>query len=145
MKSYRPEELFDANGRLVARSWPRSHRGARRMGTQPAANGGGSRAARPSRDFDAYAVDVPRPGASCTSRRARLASCCATSYRDNPRPFRLMCPDETNSNRLGAVFEVENRCFDGADDPDRRPRSADGRVMEVLSEHNCEGGSRATS
>ncbi len=138
MKSYRPDELFDARGRLVRELAELAPRGARRMGMHPGANGGVAvPLALPA--IDAYAVDVPRPGATWHESTRALGELLRDTYRDNPHSFRLMCPDETNSNRLGAVFETQTRCFEEPTIAIDDHVSADGRVMEVLSEHNCEG------
>ncbi len=90
-------------------------------------------------DFVKYAVDVPRPGVISHESTRALGAMLRDLYVENPTTFRLMCPDETNSNRLGAVFEVENRCLMEPTGPSDDHVSAEGRVMEVLSEHNCEG------
>jgi xylulose-5-phosphate/fructose-6-phosphate phosphoketolase len=82
---------------------------------------------------------VPRPGAGRQESTRALGAMLRDIYLKNPKTFRLVCPDETNSNRLGAVFEVENRCFEEAVLPADDHVSAHGRVMEVLSEHNCQG------
>ena len=128
----------------TARSSPSSPalapQGDRRMGANPHANGGKVlRAARHARLRATTPSTCRSPATVRQSRRASSARCCATSTCATQTNFRLFCPDETNSNRLGAVFEVENRCLDGPDQPDDDHLSPDGRVMEVLSEHNCEG------
>jgi xylulose-5-phosphate/fructose-6-phosphate phosphoketolase len=139
MRSYRPEELFDERGRPAAQLTAIAPRGDRRLGANPHANGG--RLLRPLEvpDFTRYAVQVAAPGASRAESTRRLGLMLRDLYRQNPRTFRLYCPDETTSNRLDAVFEVEDRCFQErvlAGDDHVSPA---GRVMEVLSEHNCEG------
>jgi xylulose-5-phosphate/fructose-6-phosphate phosphoketolase len=141
MLSYEPSKQFDDAGRLMPELAELAPRGDRRMGSNPHANGG--RILRPLRlrPFEAYAADVPHPAeVRCESPRnlGRLLRDVFIDNRDQAN-FRLMSPDETTSNRLGDVFEVENRCFVGstlAIDDHVRP---DGRVMEVLSEHLCEG------
>ncbi|HVW25348.1 MAG TPA: phosphoketolase family protein [Polyangiaceae bacterium] len=139
MKSYRPDELFDQEGRLRAEIAEIAPRGDRRLGANPHANGG--RLLRPLEvpNIAKYAVDVKTPGTIKVESTRRLGELMRDIYRDNPTSFRLFCPDETNSNRLGAVFEAENRCLvERIIDIDDHV-SHSGRVMEVLSEHNCEG------
>jgi len=139
MRSYRPEELFDTSGRLLAPLRALAPVGARRMGSNPHANGGGTHTLLEVPDLAPYALEVAKPGVVRAESTRALGALLRDVYRANPTTFRLFCPDETNSNRLGAVFEVETRCFQepvlAIDDH----VSADGRVMEVLSEHTCEG------
>jgi xylulose-5-phosphate/fructose-6-phosphate phosphoketolase len=139
MRSYRPEELFDGQGRLIERLRQLAPPGDRRMGANPHANGG--RIARPLErpDYTAYAVGVRAPGAERHESTRQLGQWLRDIYARNPDRFRLFCPDETNSNRLGAVFERENRCLVERVEPTDDHVATDGRVMEVLSEHNCEG------
>jgi xylulose-5-phosphate/fructose-6-phosphate phosphoketolase len=141
MRSYRPEELFDASGRLVPALAALAPTGDRRMSANPHANGGKLLIDLDLPDFTEYALPVPRPATEHHESTRRLGMLLRDIFRRNARQqnFRLFCPDETNSNRLGAVFEVENRCFGGRvlDIDDHVAR--DGRVMEVLSEHSCEG------
>jgi xylulose-5-phosphate/fructose-6-phosphate phosphoketolase len=140
MRSYRPEERFDGDGRLVPELAALAPEGDRRMGATPQANGGRRLVPLEIPDYGDYAIEVPRPGserAESTKRLGRLLRDVYVANRD-PANFRLFCPDETNSNRLGAVFEVEDRCLMDAR-PDDENFSPDGRVMEVLSEHNCQG------
>ena len=140
MRSYRPEQRFDAHGRLVPTLADLAPAGDRRMGASSHANGG--RILRPLDlpGINDYAVTVTQPGAL----RAESTRTFGEMLRDvftrsaSDQNFRLFCPDETNSNRLGAVFEVENRCLIDAQ-PDDDHVTPDGRVMEVLSEHNCQG------
>jgi xylulose-5-phosphate/fructose-6-phosphate phosphoketolase len=139
MRSYEPERLFDARGRLVESLQALAPKGTRRMGANPHANGG--RLSRPldMPDFASYAVPVPTHGIEHRESTRVLGGMVRDLYTKNPKTFRLFCPDETNSNRLGAVFEVENRCFQEATIAIDDHVSASGRVMEVLSEHNCQG------
>ena len=139
MRSYQPAELFDASGRLAARLRALAPVGSRRMGASPHANGGGRFVPLAVPELASYAVAVERPGVVRHESTRPLGALLRDLYTRNPTSFRLMCPDETNSNRLGAVFEVETRCFQGAVLPNDDHVSAEGRVMEVLSEHNCEG------
>jgi xylulose-5-phosphate/fructose-6-phosphate phosphoketolase len=138
LRSYRPEELFDADGRpteLVLRANPE---GTLRMSDSPPANGGDA-APLDLPDFRDYAVDVPHPAAVKHESTRALGEVMRDLYRRNPDSFRLFCPDETNSNRLGAVFEASDRGFAERLLPDDLSLSHEGRVMEVLSEHNCHG------
>jgi xylulose-5-phosphate/fructose-6-phosphate phosphoketolase len=139
MRSYRPEELFDEAGtptELVRRANPA---GDLRMSATPHANGG-----LLVRDLDLpafrdYAIDVAEPGGSRAESTRKLGELMRDIYTRNPDRFRLFCPDETNSNRLGAVFDVSDRAFAERVTADDVALSRDGRVMEVLSEHNCHG------
>ena len=137
----RAGELFDAEGRLLPELAALAPRGDRRMGANPHANGGRVLEDLDLPDFRDYALASRSPARSATSRPASWASCCATPSPATPsrRNFRLFCPDELTSNRLGDVFEVENRCFVGPTIPIDDHVSPDGRVMEVLSEQLCEG------
>ena len=141
MRSYRPEDLFDPQGRLVPTLAALAPEGERRMGANPHANGGGLLVDLALPDFTRYALEVARPATERHESTRRLGMFLRDVFRENAveRNFRLFCPDETNSNRLGDVFEVENRCFVGPILADDYHVSPDGRVMEVLSEHCCEG------
>ena len=138
MRGYRPEDLFDGGGRPVAAVTSLAPRGGKRMGSSPHANGGVLLRHLQLPDINDYAMTVD-PGVTVAESTRRLGEWVRDLYRDNPDNFRLFCPDETNSNRLGAVFEIENRAFEEATIPIDDHVSADGRVMEVLSEHLCEG------
>ena len=139
MRSYEPERLFDRGGRLVESLRDLAPRGSRRMGANPHANGGRLSTALDLPDFTTYAVPVPAPGSIRHESTRALGTMLRDTYTRNPRSFRLFCPDETNSNRLGAVFDVENRCFQEPTSAADDHVSPEGRVMEVLSEHNCQG------
>ena len=139
LRSYRPEELFDAQGKLLPRLAQLAPHGNRRMGANPHANGGHLMVPLAVPDITGYALEVAKPGAELHESTRQLGQVLRDLYRDNPRNFRLFCPDETNSNRLGAVFEREQRCLVAPPVPGDDHVSTDGRVMEVLSEHNCEG------
>ncbi len=139
MHSYRPEELFDDRGRLVAHLRALAPVGARRMGANPHGNGGGKLTPLEVPATATYALEVPQPGVVRAESTRALGALLRDIYVANPTRFRLFCPDETNSNRLGAVFEVESRCFQEPTIASDDHVSAEGRVMEVLSEHNCEG------
>jgi xylulose-5-phosphate/fructose-6-phosphate phosphoketolase len=139
MRSYRPEDLFDYAGapnELVRAANPE---GERRMSATKHANGGLLTHDLDVPDFRDYAVAVSQPGADRAESTRKLGELMRDIYRRNPDRFRLFCPDETNSNRLGAVFEVSDRAFAERVEPDDVALSRDGRVMEVLSEHNCHG------
>jgi xylulose-5-phosphate/fructose-6-phosphate phosphoketolase len=139
LRSYRPEELFDASGAptdLVRAACPA---GELRMSATPHANGGLLTRDLDLPDFRDYAVDVPSPASGRAESTRRLGEMLRDVYRDNPETFRLFCPDETNSNRLGAVLEVSDRAWMERVEPGDDHLSRSGRVMEVLSEHNCHG------
>ena len=141
MRSYRPEELFDADGRLVAELAALAPKGTRRMGANLHANGGALLVDLAMPDFRGYAVAVPSPG--CVDAEATRVA--GSFLRDvmksnlDQRNFRIFGPDETASNRLTAVFEVTDRVFMGELNAADTQISPDGRVMEVLSEHLCQG------
>ena len=141
LRSYKPEELFDENGKLMAELAELAPKGERRMGANPHANGGLLLRDLKMPDFRDYAVDVPKPGtveAEATRAMGRFLRDVMKRNADS-RNFRVMGPDETASNRLNALFEVTNRVFTGATLPGDDHLSLDGRVMEILSEHLCQG------
>ncbi|PZU64833.1 phosphoketolase family protein [Sphingobium sp.] len=139
LRSYRPEELFDAEGRLQPEIAALAPVGKRRMGSNPQANGG--LLTKPLRlpDHTAFQVRFDQRARERMGSTAILGAYLRDIYRANPDNFRLFCPDETNSNRLGAVFDASDRCLVSAIEPDDEHVSHDGRVMEVLSEHCCHG------
>ena len=141
LRSYRPDELFDAEGKLVADLAVLAPSGDRRMSANPHANGGKLLVDLDIPDFRDYALRVEQPGGESHESTRQLGKMLRDIYVRNAEPqnFRLFCPDETNSNRLGNVFEVENRCFVGRTLDIDDHLAPDGRVMEVLSEHLCEG------
>ena len=141
MKSYRPEELFDANGRLVPELRELAPAGSRRMGANPVANGGMLLKDLRMPDFRDYAVAVPRPGHAIAEATRVMGNFVRDVMKLNmdKRNFRVFGPDETASNRLGAVFEVTDRAWLAEKMPFDDHLSADGRVMEILSEHTCQG------
>ena len=141
MRSYRPDELFDENGSLKAELAELPPRGERRMSANPHTNGGLLLRDLKMPDFRSYSIDVPSRGAVDDEATRTLGKMLRDVMRLNAdsRNFRIVGPDETTSNRLDAVFEVTNRVstatIAGSDDH----VSNDGRVMEVLSEHMCQG------
>ncbi|MDQ1602671.1 MAG: xylulose-5-phosphate/fructose-6-phosphate phosphoketolase, partial [Actinomycetota bacterium] len=139
MRSYRPEQLFDDSGALVPDLQALAPRGNRRMSANPRANGGVLLHDLLVPDFRSYAVDVPRPGGTSAEATAVLGDLIRDVVRTNPSNFLLFGPDETASNRLQAVFEVTGRRWiaETVDGDDHL--STDGRVLEVLSEHLCQG------
>ncbi|MBI2825028.1 MAG: phosphoketolase family protein [Planctomycetia bacterium] len=141
MKSYRPEELFDADGRLRAELAQLAPQGPRRMSANPHANGGLLLRALRLPDFQAYAVDVPAPGAADAEATRVQGAFIRDVLKLNAeeRNFRVFSPDETASNRWNAVFEVTDRCSVAERIPLDDHVSPDGRVMEMLSEHQCQG------
>ncbi len=141
MRSYRPDELFDEGGHLIAELAATVPHGHLRMGANPHGNGGRLTVTLDLPDPEEYALTVDHPGVVTHESTRQFGAMLRDIFvrNEQERNFRLFCPDETNSNRLGAVFEVENRCWvepllEGDDH-----LSPDGRVMEVLSEHLCEG------
>ena len=139
LQSYRPDQLFDADGRLAPELASLAPDGDRRMGATPYANGGRLFTALELPDFRAYALGVPGPGQVVAEAPRKLGELFRDVIRMNPTNFRLFCPDETNSNRLNAVFEATDRCSVAETVPIDDHVSPNGRVMEVLSEHCCEG------
>jgi len=141
MRSYAPEKLFDENGRLIPELAAIAPKGKKRMSALPYANGGLLLKELLMPDFKKYELAVPEPGvteAESTRNLGKFLRDIFTLNEDN-KNFRIFCPDETNSNRLEAVFEVTERCFMEPIIPIDDKLSEDGRVMEVLSEHLCEG------
>jgi xylulose-5-phosphate/fructose-6-phosphate phosphoketolase len=141
MNSYKPEELFDENGRLRAELAELAPKGNRRMSAVPETNGGLLLKDLVLPDFRKYAVTVPSPG-SVNAEDTRIVGNFlrdVTKLNQEQRNFRLMGPDEVNSNRLNAVFEVTNRVFEAEILEIDDHLAPDGRVMEVLSEHLCQG------
>ncbi|GCF09581.1 phosphoketolase family protein [Dictyobacter arantiisoli] len=141
LRSYHPEELFDANGRLVPELAELAPKGERRMGANPHANGGKMLVELALPEIKDYALTVQQPATTFAESTRQLGKYMRDIFTRNAeqKNFRLFCPDETNSNRLGDVFEVENRCSVGKIVSDDDHISPDGRVMEVLSEHLCQG------
>ncbi len=141
LRSYRPDELFDADGRLIAELQRLAPRGERRMGANPHANGGILRRDLELPNFRDHAVAVPDPGSVDASATGVLGGYLRDVLEHNrdARNFRIFGPDETVSNRLSKVFEVTDRQWVAPVREDDEHLAPDGRVMEVLSEHQCEG------
>jgi xylulose-5-phosphate/fructose-6-phosphate phosphoketolase len=141
MRSYRPQELFDAGGTLRPELAQLAPEGERRMGASPHANGGLLLKDLALPDFRRYAVEVPRPGAADAEDTRVLGTFLRDVVRLNQRPriFRLFGPDETVSNRLGAVLEATERQWMAERIEGDDHLAPEGSVMEVLSEHQCQG------
>lgn len=141
LKSYKPEELFDKKGRLIPELAKLAPKGNRRMGANPHANGGLLLRDLRMPDFRKYAVEVPFPGAVEAADTHELGVFLreVIVLNEEQRNFRIFGPDETLSNRLNAVFEVTNRQWEAEITGSDEFLATDGRVMEVLSEHQCEG------
>jgi xylulose-5-phosphate/fructose-6-phosphate phosphoketolase len=141
MKSYKPEELFDTHGKLKPELAELAPRGTRRMGANPHANGGLLLKPLQMPDFRDYAVEVPKPG----TVQAEAARVMGHFLRDvmklnlDSKNFRVMSPDENNSNRWNAILEVTHRAWVGDTLPEDDHLAPNGRVMEILSEHTCIG------
>jgi xylulose-5-phosphate/fructose-6-phosphate phosphoketolase len=141
MRSYRPERLFDLDGRFIGELRALAPAGDRRMGANPHANGGRLRVPLTLPSFADYAIAVAHPATERHESTRRLGQMLRDVFVGNREPanFRIMSPDEMASNRLDDVFAAENRCFEGQTIEIDDHVSRDGRVMEVLSEHLCEG------
>jgi xylulose-5-phosphate/fructose-6-phosphate phosphoketolase len=139
MRSYGPEELFDENGSLVPDLAALPPAGERRMSANPHANGGLLLRELSLPDFRDYAVDVDEPCQAKSEATRVLGAFLRDVMQRNPERFRIMGPDETASNRLSAVFEATSRTWVAEILPTDEGLSPDGRVMEVLSEHLCQG------
>jgi xylulose-5-phosphate/fructose-6-phosphate phosphoketolase len=139
LRSYRPEELFDNDGRPIERLRACAPEGDRRMSANPHANGGLLLKPLALPDFRTYAISVDKPGNTATEPTRALGAYLREVVTANPRNFRIMGPDETASNRLGAVFEVTDRVFAGERYDTDEHVGPSGQVMEVLSEHLCQG------
>ncbi len=141
MHSYHPEDVFDAQGHLAPELVSLAPKAKRRMGANPHANGGELLVELNLPPFTEYAIPVPKPATERHESTRQLGKMLRDTFTNNAQQqnFRLFCPDEINSNRLGDVFEVENRTFIEAILPIDDHLAPDGRVMEVLSEHLCHG------
>jgi xylulose-5-phosphate/fructose-6-phosphate phosphoketolase len=141
MKSYKPEELFDEKGKLIPELAELAPKGNQRMSANPHANGGLLLKDLNLPDFRDYAVEVPKPGKVMAEATRVLGHFLRDVMKRNmdQRNFRVMGPDETASNRLDALFEVTDRTWMAETIPEDFHLSPDGRVMEILSEHTCQG------
>ena len=141
MRSYRPEELFDNDGRPAADIAALAPTGSRRMSANPHANGGAILTDLALPDWRDHAVDVPRPGVTRNEPTRTLGRLLRDVMRltATDRNFRLFGPDETESNRLGAVYDVTGKAWQATAFASDNHLATDGRVMEVLSEHLCQG------
>jgi xylulose-5-phosphate/fructose-6-phosphate phosphoketolase len=139
MESYRADELFDADGRPVQSILDWAPEGTLRMGSNPHANGGLLTRDLLLPDFRDYAVDVKAPGAELSEPTRVLGGFLRDLMRMNDDNFRLFGPDETESNRLGAVYEVTAKAWNAETEPTDEHLARDGRVLEILSEHLCQG------
>jgi xylulose-5-phosphate/fructose-6-phosphate phosphoketolase len=142
MRSYKPEELFDHEGRPIPEVRAAAPAGARRMGANPHANGGILKKNLRLPDFHDYAVAVEKPGGTEAENTRPLGAFLRDVMRQNPRSFRVFGPDETSSNKLDAIYEVSRKLWlaeSFPEDADGTQLSPDGRVIEMLSEHTMEG------
>jgi xylulose-5-phosphate/fructose-6-phosphate phosphoketolase len=139
MRSYHPEELFDADGRPRPEILDQAPLGDRRISANPHANGGLLLQELRLPDFRDYAVPVERPGTTTSEATRVLGGWLRDVIRDNPTDFRMFGPDETASNRLDAVFEATDRAWMAEIRPTDDHLAPTGRVLEVLSEHLCQG------
>ena len=139
MKSYKADKLFDKNGRLIPELAELAPKGERRMGANPHANGGLLLKGLKIPDFRNYALKVTNPGIIEGEATRVQGKFIRDVLKQNTNNFRVFSPDETASNRWGDVFEVTNRCSTAEIIPIDDHVAPDGRVMEMLSEHQCEG------
>jgi xylulose-5-phosphate/fructose-6-phosphate phosphoketolase len=139
LKSYRPDELFDETGRLIPAFADLAPAGERRMSANPHANGGLLLRDLRLPDFRTYGVAVPQPGAVTAEATRVQGAFIRDVVKQNRDNFRIFSPDETSSNRWNAVFEVTSRCSTAERRPGDDHVAPDGRVMEMLSEHQCQG------
>ena len=141
LRSYKPEELFDDSGKLLCEIAELAPKGERRMGANPHSNGGLLLKELKLPDYREYAVAVPTPGTVEAEATRVLGGFLRDVMKLNldERDFRVVGPDETSSNRLDALFEVTDRVWMAKTSPNDEHESIDGRVMEVLSEHLCQG------
>jgi len=141
MKSYKPQELFDSSGKLLPQLKQLAPEGLRRMGANPHANGGLLLKDLKMPNFFDYQVDVPSPGQATAEATKILGGFLRDIMKLNKDSanFRVFGPDETSSNRLDAIFEVTDRTWMEPTIPEDVHLSPDGRVMEILSEHTCQG------
>ena len=142
LRGYKPEELFDESGRLVPELKTLAPKGNRRMSANPIANGGLVRKPLDMPDFRSFGVEVKKPGATLAGNVPTLGNFLREVMRQNMDRFRVFGPDETQSNRLEAIYEVGKKVWLGEyfpEDADGGELAPNGRVMEILSEHTVEG------
>jgi xylulose-5-phosphate/fructose-6-phosphate phosphoketolase len=139
MKSYKAHELFDENGKFIYELAALAPAGNRRMGGNPHVNGGRSLITLALPDFTDYALEIPGPGQVLAEAPRKLGDFFRDIFKMNPKNFRMFCPDESNSNRLNSIFEATKRCSMAEIVSIDDELGPDGRVMEVLSEHLCQG------
>lgn len=139
MKSYEPDKLFDKDGRPIPELAELAPHGDHRMGASPHVNGGRLLKTLVLPEFINYALKVPGPGRVIAEAPRKLGEFLRDTMRQNSQDFRFFCPDETNSNRLNAIFEATTRCMVEPTVSIDEKVSAEGRVLEVLSEHCTEG------
>ncbi|MFP4007639.1 MAG: phosphoketolase, partial [Spirulinaceae cyanobacterium] len=139
MKGYKPEELFDENGTFIPELAELAPEGTRRMGDNPHTNGGILMKSLKMPNFEDYAVDVSTPATSYAAATRVLGGFLRDIMKENSHNFRVVGPDETASNRLNALFETTNRTWMAKQLPEDDSLAPDGRVMEILSEHLCQG------
>jgi xylulose-5-phosphate/fructose-6-phosphate phosphoketolase len=142
LKSYKHEELFDRNGRLIEELRALAPKGARRMGANPHGNGGLLRRELRLPDFRNYAIKLEKPGKVAAENTFPLGEFLRDILKQNPNNFRVLCPDELASNRLQAVYQASKKLWLAdylPEDADGGELSQDGRVIEMLSEHTLEG------
>jgi xylulose-5-phosphate/fructose-6-phosphate phosphoketolase len=142
LRSYKPEELFDQRGRLIPELRALSPKGARRMGSNPHANGGTLRKPLRMPDFRDYAIKVDAPGKAVAENTRPLGAFLRDIMRENMTNFRVFGPDENTSNKLDGVYEVSKKLWlaeTRPEDTDGGQLAPDGRVLEMLSEHTLEG------
>ncbi|HTL29027.1 MAG TPA: phosphoketolase family protein, partial [Tepidisphaeraceae bacterium] len=142
LRSYKAEELFDKDGRLIEELRALAPKGTRRMGSNPHANGGELRRALRLPDFRSYGIKVDKPGQVSAENTFPLGQLLRDILKLNPNNFRVLSPDENASNRLQAVYEASKKLWLAdylPEDADGGELSTDGRVIEMLSEHTLEG------
>ena len=141
MRSYEPERLFDEKGKFIPELRELAPTGNRRMSANPVSNGGLLRSKLHLPDFRDYAVEVPKGGVAKMGSMANFAAFLRDVIKENPTQFRLFGPDETESNKLGKVYEAGKKVWLGdyfEEDEDGGNLALEGRVMEMLSEHTVE-------
>ncbi|KAK5714825.1 hypothetical protein LTR17_017002 [Elasticomyces elasticus] len=142
MRSYRPDQLFTEEGKLIPELKELPPKGIKRMSANPITNGGSIRKPLKLQDFRKWGLDVPKPGTALAPSMSTFGGWLADVMKNNPTNFRLMGPDETESNKLSAVYAVTKKVWMGGylpEDEDGGNLAPQGRVMEMLSEHTVEG------